>query len=439
MATAMRLQSRVFGLILAIAEFAFMSETARADVAELVDGGLIRGECLKRPPTEGLGNYVFQTLGGAVVEFPSEEVARFIKRRKICEEFEVRLESAAGDAIALWAVAEWAREQGLRPERARALEALVAIDPANVAAHRGLGHIQQDGQWMSRDEANTARGLVKHKGKWVLPQEVALLEEAEAQSAEEKEWYRSVKQWHTWLRDVQRPERQTNGLAQLRAISAPAAVPAVARHLGRDPEEQVRLLATTIYAQIAGEAPTIPLVNQVLQDVSAVVRASAIGALRDRDPLRPRQTFQRALKHELNIVVNRAGAALGVLGADEQVPALIDALVTEHRYTITVQDPASTIGIRSDGLFAPTNTPVVPPEIANLLATGQLPQGVNVQRAPLPGENMRTKNVTILRKEQNPDVLDALGKLTGQNFGFDETTWKTWWRRRQATVKDAAT
>jgi hypothetical protein len=434
----MRPPFRTFWRVLAIGLILSPVGSLRADFAELIDGGAIRGECVKQPILNGPGNYVFHTLGGAVVEFPSDDVARFVKRRKILEEFEVRLESAAGDAIALWDVSEWAREQGLRPERSRALEALVLVDPANVSAHRGLGHIQQDGRWMSRDEANTARGLVKHKGKWVLPQEVDLLEEAEAQSAEEKDWYRKVKQWHTWLRDVQRPERQATGLAHLRAISAPAAVPAVARHLGRDPEEQVRLLATHIFGQTAGEAPTLPLVNQVLQDVSAAVRTTAIGALRDRDPLRPRQTFQRALKHELNFVVNRAAAALGVLGTDEQVPALIDALTTEHRYTIMVQDPASTIGVRSDGQFAPTNVPVVPPEIAGMLATGQLPQGVNVQHAPLPGDNMRQRAVTILRKEQNPDVLDALGKLTGQNLGFDETAWKAWWRRRQAAAKAPA-
>ncbi len=88
---------------------------------------------MKRPVLDGAGNYVFHTLGGAVVEFPSDDVARFVKRRKILEEFEVRLESAAGDAIALWDVSEWARASKFASGAVRALEALVLIDPENVS------------------------------------------------------------------------------------------------------------------------------------------------------------------------------------------------------------------------------------------------------------------------------------------------------------------
>ncbi len=228
---------------------------------------------------------------------------------------------------------------------------------------------------MSRDEANAARGLVKHKGKWVLPQEVELLEEAESQSAEEKDWYRKVKQWHTWLRDGATPERPNEWPGPVAGDQCSRRVPAVARHLGRDPEEQVRLLATRIFGQIRVKLPpcrwsirfcrTFPPPCERRRSPRCAI---AIRFVRDR-------RFQRALKHELNFVVNRAAAALGVLGTDEQVPALIDALTTEHRYTIMVQDPSSTIGVRSDGQFAPTNVPVVPPDIAGMLATGQLPQG----------------------------------------------------------------
>ena len=56
------------------------------------------------------------------------------------------------------------------------LRQVVQLDPEHVPARRGLGHVRQNGRWMSRDEQMAARGYVKHKGKQeVLPQELDLI------------------------------------------------------------------------------------------------------------------------------------------------------------------------------------------------------------------------------------------------------------------------
>jgi hypothetical protein len=57
------------------------------------------------------------------------------------------------------------------------------------------------------------------------------------------------------------------------------------------------------------------------------------------------------------------------------------------------------------------------------MATGQLPQGIQVQGD---GLSTRTKQITIQKNEQNPSVLTALTTLTGEDFGFDEQAWRNW-------------
>jgi hypothetical protein len=37
------------------------------------------------------------------------------------------------------------------------------------------------------------------------------------------------------------------------------------------------------------------------------------------------------------------------------------------------------------------------------------------------------KEITYEKDEQNSSVLEALSQLTGQDFGFDEPTWRKWY------------
>lgn len=420
------------GLVL-VAMLAFGEEkTARADLVELIDGGTLRGECLQ-DPSHASGIVRIRTMAGAVVEIPAEQVQKYTKRRRVVEQFEVRFVETSPTVEALWELAEWAREQGLRPQRSQALEALLKVDPEHVAAHRGLGHLRQDGEWMTHEQLMQKRGFVKHKGKWVLPQEVELLELAEMQSAEEKQWYRQIKNWVTWLKDAERPDRQASAMAQLRAIRDPAAIPAVGRHLVTDRDAGIRSIAAGILGQIPGDRPAALLLEFCLKDDVSANRQTAIKALDGRDVAVVRGALRKALRHEQNVVVNRAAETIGKLGDKEQIPALIEALITDHRYTITVPDNANTISMTPDGRSVPQGVPI-PADVAGLLATGQLPQGVRVDYAPLPGEELRRKNVTILRHEQNPEVLAALARLTGENFGYNEAAWKAWLRRKQGAA-----
>jgi hypothetical protein len=45
---------------------------------------------------------------------------------------------------------------------------------------------------------------------------------------------------------------------------------------------------------------------------------------------------------------------------------------------------------------------------------------------------MNQKPTVIRRSLQNQGVLDALVAITGQNFGYDQRAWNTWYANQKA-------
>ena len=139
--------------------------------------------------------------------------------------------------------------------------------------------------------------------------------------------------------------------------------------------------------------------------------------------------FTRALTDPNNDIVRRAAVALAKAGNAESVSPLIRALITRHRFNITVAVPTNSF--RSDG-SGYSNDALIPPEILAGMRAGLYPNGV-ILPPPPPGS---TKVVPVAIDVRNDEVLLALKKLTKQNFGFDEAAWSRWWSldRHQTVV-----
>lgn len=415
-----------------------LARESRADYITLRTGGEIRGELLSesnRPDRKSRaavesgprGEIVsIRTLTGAMVAVGKDDVESIVRRRMVVEEYESLRRAAPNTIEAQWQLAEWCRQKSLVKEREGHLRAVVALDPDNVAAHRGLGHIKdRQGHWATQDEVMTSRGYVKHKGKYVLPQELELIQQDEKVSEAEKGWFKRVRMLHGWL-DSERSDRQAEAMTQLKAIQDPDAVPALSRYFKAVPVEDQRMLYVEILSRISGDKPVPALVLQSLWDESRAIRDAAIGGLLRKDVAKALPYYLRALKNGLNLIVNRAGDALAQLGNDAVIPQLINALVTRHVYTELVPDAAP--GITTNGGLVPAGQPVLPPNIELLLATGQLPQGVRVD---YPATPVRMKEITYEKDERNASVLGALSLLTGQDFGYDESTWRKWFNAQK--------
>jgi hypothetical protein len=397
---------------------------ARADYVTLRTGGEIRGELQIEAKSKVRPEFVtIRTLTGATVVVERADVQAVVRRRFLLEEYE-SLRRAAPDTLdAQWDLAEWCRQKSLSKEREGHLRRVVALDPEHTLARRALGHVRdkKSGAWTTQDELMSARGYVKYKGRYMLPQELELIQQDARVTETEKAWFKKVRMWHGWL-DSERPERQTEALAQLQEIHDPEAVPALSRTFKDVADQDRRRMYVSILSKIGGERPISPLVLQSLWDESRPVREAAIAGLRMRDVTKAIPYYLRALKNSVNLVVNRAADALAQLGSDAVVPQLIDALVTRHVYTELV--PEQGLGMTSSGGMVPVGQPILPPNIEALLATGQLPYGVRVE-APM--NSGRMKEITYEKDEENESVLIALNIISGENFGYDEPTWRRWY------------
>lgn len=220
-----------------------------------------------------------------------------------------------------------------------------------------------------------------------------------------------------------------DGLQKLQEIREPSAIPALVKVMAEHDDLQVRRFFVRLLSQIGGPAPVAPLVHRSLVDADADIRSAALAALDKSQHPMATTLYVTALQNELRVIVQRAAVALGQIGDRHSIEPLIEALVTEHRYRVTYQQSTPSFAVGNDGSIGYAgSTSGLPPNVEALARTGQLPYGAVV--LPTPGTTV-TRSTIIKRREHNVEVLNALKQLTGQEFGFDQRTWRLWWAANQ--------
>jgi hypothetical protein len=421
-----------FRILLLGCSLVLPADSTRADLIRLRSGGELRGTLQTghvRAPEVAI-----DTLTGGTVVVQRDEIVFTTTRPLAIEEYETRARTLPPTVEAHWELAEWCRQKQLRIQRAEQLELILQLDPSHEAAHKGLAHVQENGEWMTRDEQMARRGYVKHKGRYVTQHE-----QTAAQRAAEQEWFTKVHPWVRWVAGNNERQRQ-QGIGYLQDISDPAAIPALVTHMSDHDNVGVRRLFVAVLGNIPGPQPVAPLVARSLFDGSSTVRDAALAALKGDQFEAALPLYVPALANNDNAVVNRAAKALAHIGDPRTVPALADALVTSHVFKISVpENDAISVGVGPSGVgFADPRavSQYLPPNIEAQLRTGQLPFGVTINEPFAPPKRMKTVNVQI--QLTNDGVRSALTQLTGRDFGFDERTWKLWWASQAAVADEPA-
>lgn len=400
-------------------------QCATADLIKLKNGGEVRGEIRGGSAGAKADPIVIETLSGSVVAIARKHT-QFVTRRPLkVEVYETRARKTPRTLDAQWKLAEWCRTEGLTEQRKTHLRVILELDPEHRTARRALGYSKYDGKWMTREEWCKSRGLVKYRGRYITPEELVLLKGNEKELEREREWFRKVRLWKRWL-SAGNANRRAVGLAELRSITNPDAVTAVAKNLRDEPNSRLRSLCVSILAQIKGPRPIRALAYMSMFDADYQIRYAALNAIPEKQYATAMPQFVAALKNDSVLIVRRAGVGLQRVADERAIPALIAALVTTHQYKVRVPDTKGTLNFGTNGSFGSGGGQgALPPQIEAMLRAGQLPNGVIVNN-PQVNQMQRTKVVTIKRDHQNREVLAALQRVTGKNFGFNKRDWRLW-------------
>ena len=375
---------------------------ARADVYHLKDGGEVAGTLVARSERNG---YVIRTVEGATVTLPKLDVAKIVPEQPALAEYQRRSRKAPDTVAAHRELAAWCTEQKLLDEAKHHLKRLLELDPSDERARLSLGYQRHGNRWMSREQIMQERGMVLYEGKYRTPQDVALRKLQEQHEQAEADWYGNLKLWKGWLNN-RRTERVREAERAITGITDPRAVPALLKWLESERDEWTRrMLLETMHA-IPHSDVTKKLVQLSVESDNPEERVQCIDyLLRQRSPvsLTPYVKYLTS-KRSNNVIVNRAGYAMGQLGNKDAISPLIDRLITRHKYRIRPEDEA-----QINANFSPTAAG----------GGGGLQMGGK-------GPKFVTKN------HKNLDVLRALGALSdGQDFGYDPVAWRRWFVNEQ--------
>jgi hypothetical protein len=411
------------------------ARVARADIIELRGGGQVQGKVIPDPKNKARVQ-VLLMQGRRPLSFQKTQILRVVPKASPLDDYVVKQAKAAATGDAQSQLGYWCEQNKLPDLAKQHYENALALDPENEFAHKKMGHVKVDGSWLTRDDLSAAQGLVKYKGRWVTAEEKTKRESADKISAAQGSWLRRIRILRNAI--VNGPEdRRREAEAQLMAIRDPDAVVPLVRVFGQD-DAQRRILLALILSTIGGPEATSALIQRVLEEADSEVRSITFEHLKQRGDSGVTGRFVRALGREDIQVINRAAWALGNLNAQESVPQLVSVLITsEERIVVPPLDGSSPNVPGPPGLVprAFNNFGVVvssPPAVSNgavasglgvvpFGATG-LQVGGNYAGPAKPPQDAHVEVFTY----RNVEVLSALQKLTGEDFGYDVQAWRRW-------------
>jgi hypothetical protein len=373
---------------------------ARGDTFILVSGGRIEGKWLNRdeqPPKE----YLVLTASGLKASLQVTQVREVLRQATDTGEYAARAAAAPDTPEGQWQLAEWCRQQSLFDERRAHLRRVIELDPNHNYARRALGFQFLDGEWITQADFRRQEGYELYKGKWRTPQEIEILEEQARTDRAQKDWLTKLRRYRAELDD---PARAKLGMESLTGIKDPIAVRPIVAMMLRERARRVRMVYADVLAGIDSADAVGALVERVLYDRDEEMFHYCLGRLIDRKPPRLADPLITALKNKNNATVNRAAAALARIGDPEAIGPLIDALVTTHSQYIAGRNPDSTTAVFSGDQHS--------------VSQGGSPQ-------------------VIVSRVRNQHVLDALTKLTGANFDYDQKSWH-YWHAQEKKAREAS-
>jgi hypothetical protein len=369
----------------------FLPTVLSADVFLLKDGGKIEGELLN-PGEVPRKTYQIKTNSGAVIAIEPKYIERKRKDEKEVlveyKSFAPFLENTLENHLK---TAEWCRTNQLRDYSDIHLKQVLELDPNHAEARRLLGYRKlDDGTWMTETETRNRKGYVLHKGSWRTQQQIDVETKFEEAKKISLQWEERVKKIVKFL-PADQQARST-----LLAINDSAATAALYKALSAEKNPDVQILLIQTLGNIGTFSPLQCVANWAMRpQENSEVRRTCYEVLKKHPEARQALVnfFTGFLTPQFDDVqIRLAAQAIGELGGKSAVPQLIDMLSIIRKRQRTIQGSGVPVGAANGGMG---------------MASG-------------------TKTITYNDESNNREVLNALVRLTGTNFQYDETSWKNW-------------
>ena len=302
-----------------------------------------------------------------------------------------------------WSAVEWCGKQSKGAIRYKDqiefhLNRIMLLDSNDTKARRQLGYdyLQDQDRWVPKKLYWTSLGYRSKAGKAWVP---TLQDQANQNAGQRNSNLGDRKQKFTaWKKKVDHGGHSKTQLAnELFSFCDALAVPMVFKAAKEENNPEVRALYVEAFGKLSSSGAAQALVFFSVED--RFNRDRALDLLL-QDHYNPSFVAGHLARYfdpnkYSNSTLQRAAFNVGEINDPNSVLPLIGVLSTKH-VVAPADDPGRlTTGFRSDGRL-------------NSFSTG----GSNQPR-------------TIV--SQNKQVLGALGKISGEDFGFDPTSWRKWY------------
>ena len=330
--------------IVALLGCAFLSP-AWADRIVVRNGPAIKGKAIldDAHPDQYL---VFGERGKTPIVLKRDRVARIDPEPSVLDDYVLRRKAIAtipagtSGAQAEYDLGLWCEGHKLPDLASVHYEGSIKRDRTFGPAHRKLGHVEHDGQWLTPAELKAEQGYILYRGKWITPEEKVQRDAEESATAEQQSWMRRL----AIIRQAIVSGIESRGHdaeAQLLAIRETAAVNPIVRTFGNDPDPSLRKLAARALVSIPGPEASAALVARLLAEADEEVRTATLAELAKSKESNVVRKLAQGLQSKSLAVINRAAWSLGNLNAVEAVPKLIPALISSEIQVAWVPSPGS--------------------------------------------------------------------------------------------------
>lgn len=388
---------KVLPCVLAFFAFAGPGLT-QADVFRLRDGRTFSGKLSEKYSTDQ--HLVIAVEAGGFVKVSRKELARngHDSLNDFEKEYLAQIRDLPEKADAHYQLAGWCSSKGLVDLADAHYRRALDLDPNHSDARVAADYDKdENGRWVKKEVVmGQKRGMVRIGRKWRFPESVVLEQQTAVEEKLINPLKKEISSWSSRASNTKGSSRNRDqAMQKLRQIQDPKAVPIIAELLvktRRPSPPNVRMIYVGILARLRGPVAAAALARASIYDPEQNVRTACLDALQSFGREIAIPMYLGGLSSDKNHIVNNSAIGLSQFAPPQAVLPLIGALNTEHIVDTGANGNSMNI-------------------------TG--PSGLSF------GGNAKTEK----RPFQNERVLNALSKITQQNYGYNENDWMAWYAR----------